>query len=367
MNTKSFKITLTSIFLIILIMAALLCGHEFILPENEALSKTGFFFDTIVTITAYTSDFYDKNDSFFKRNSIAEERCTSFLDSCFEDAYKYEHLLSKTIEGSDIYNINNAGGTSVPVSSDTAYLLKKSVYYAELSNGVFDPTIGTVSELWDFSADTDKSLPQENALKNAVSHVDYHCIVISEDENGNSSVMLKDPEAKIDLGGIAKGFIADKLKEKFLSENISSGIINLGGNVLLVGSKKVSSFQNNKSDDYIIGIQKPFGEANETSVSINVSDKSVVTSGIYDRYFTVDNTIYHHILDTKTGYPVKNDVLSATIISASSLDGDALSTICLSLGTKKGMELISSIPDIQVLYIKDNYEVVCTENFPLTK
>ena len=359
--SKRFSIILiTFLFL----MAVTGCSHEFILPENESMSKTGFYFDTIITITAYTSDFYNSKDPFWNRAELAQSRCDEYLDSCLEEATKYENLLSKTKEGSDIYNINMSGGKTVDVSPDTAYLLNEAVYYSDLSGGVFDPTIGVVTELWDFSADSDRKVPDEAAIKDAITHVNYKNIEITG-EGENYSVTLKDPEAKIDLGGIAKGFIADKLKEKFLSDDIPRGIINLGGNVLLIGSKTNAS---SSSSDYVIGIQKPFGQTAETSAIVRTSDMSVVTSGIYDRYFTGDDgKIYHHILDSKTGYPVENEVLSATIISSSSTAGDALSTICLSLGTKKGMELISSIPDIQVLFIKDDYEIVTTEGFPLSK
>ncbi|MBE5861060.1 MAG: FAD:protein FMN transferase [Butyrivibrio sp.] len=365
MSMTSIKKTIFSILILAIIMAAALCGHEFILPENTALSKTGFYFDTIITITAYTSDFAKKGDPFLTRNELAKERADAFLDSCLVEASKYENMLSKTKEGSDIYNINHADGKAVLVSSDTAYLLKKSVYYAELSGGVFDPTIGSVSELWDFSADTDKKIPNDTEIKDALLHVDYKNIEFSGSDDDSYYVTLTDPLSKIDLGGIAKGYIADKLKEKFKEEKIGSGIINLGGNILLIGSKKRSGNKEMSDEDFVIGIQKPFGESDETSALIHVSDKSIVTSGVYDRYFKADDKIYHHILDTKTGYPVESDSLSATVVSDSSVDGDALSTIMLSLGTKKGMELASSIPEIQVLFIKDNYEVVNTDNFPL--
>lgn len=329
------------------------CGRD----KLSSCEVNGFHLDTFTSIVAYTSDFYDESDSFLTRNEKAKERCASFLSECDEELTRYEALLSKTREGSDVYRINHAGGAEVKIDDDTAFVLEKAIYYAELSGGAFDPTIGTVSELWDFQADSEKNVPEALELSDALSHVDYSGINLIKKEDGFYA-SLSDPEASLDLGGIAKGFIADKIKEHFAECGAKSGIINLGGNVLLVGKKPDGSAIN-------VGIQKPFGGSAEAIKTLTLSDKSVVTSGIYDRYFEKDGKIYHHILDTKTGFPVENDVLSATIVSDSSLDGDALSTICLSLGTEKGIELINSIPDTFVLFIKDDYEVVCSDGFPV--
>ncbi|MCR5656140.1 MAG: FAD:protein FMN transferase [Butyrivibrio sp.] len=328
------------------------CGQD----KLSSCEVNGFHLDTFTSIVAYDSDFYDKSDSFISRNKKAQERCASFLNECDDLLNHYESLLSKTREGSDVYNINHAAGSEVKIDDDTAFVLEKAIYYAELSGGVFDPTIGTVTELWDFQADSDKNLPSAPELSSALEHVDYRNINLEKKPDGYY-VSLSDPEAMIDLGGIAKGFIADKIKEHFAKRGIKSGIINLGGNVLLVGNKPDGSSIN-------VGIQKPFGGSAEAVKTLSLSDKSVVTSGIYDRYFEKDGRIYHHILDTKTGFPTTNDLLSATIVSESSLDGDALSTICMSLGTEKGMELIDSIPDTFVLFIKDDYEIVSSDGFP---
>ena len=202
------------------------------------------------------------------------------------------------------------------------------------------------------------TVPDEASLKEALSHVDYRKVELYEN-SGKYSVRLLDKDARLDLGGIAKGYIADRIKDFYKEKDANSGIINLGGNVLLVGKKPGAS----TDTAYNTAVQKPFAKDGEPMLTLPLTDKSLVTSGIYDRYFEKDGNVYHHILDTKTGLPIQNDIYSATIVSDFSVDGDALSTICFSLGMEKGMELMESIPDTSVLYITDNYEIVSSKDF----
>ena len=166
---------------------------------------------------------------------------------------------------------------------------------------------------------------------------------------------LTDPKAAIDLGGIAKGYMADQLKEYLLAEGVTSAIINLGGNVLTVGEKPDGS-------SFHIGIQKPFDKQNATITSVSVKDSSVVTSGSYERYFKIDDTIYHHILNTETGFPCDNGLLSVTILSEKSIDGDVLSTACFALGLEEGQKLIESLEDIDAIFVTQDYEIIDTRD-----
>ena len=166
---------------------------------------------------------------------------------------------------------------------------------------------------------------------------------------------LTDPKSAIDLGGIAKGYMADQLKEYLLGEGVTSAIINLGGNVLTIGEKPDGTSFN-------IGIQKPFDKQNATITSVQVKDSSVVTSGSYERYFKLGDTIYHHILNTETGYPCDNGLLSVTILSKESIDGDALSTACFTLGLEEGQKLIESLEDIDAIFVTDDYEIIDTRD-----
>ena len=164
---------------------------------------------------------------------------------------------------------------------------------------------------------------------------------------------LTNPDAKIDLGGIAKGYIADRMRDYLKEQGITSGIINLGGNVVVIGSKPDGS-------KYKVGIQKPFSEQNDIIAYVESDEISVVTSGVYERYFYVDDTLYHHILNPKTGYPVENGLTSVTILSKNSADGDGLSTSCFLLGLEDGMALIEKTPDVEAIFITEDESIHTT-------
>ena len=314
----------TLIFLPFLSCALFLngCGRQ-----AEPLSRTGFYFDTVVTITLY-----DKQEE-------------ALLDQCFSMAQSYENMFSKTVENSDIWNINHGNGQPVSVSDNTLALLRAALSYARLTDGKIDPTIGPVTQLWDFSASSDGLIPSRETLAEALSHVGYENILI----DGNQ-VCLSDPQAQIDLGFIAKGYIADRMKDYLLSQGVKSATINLGGNVLAIGSRPDGS-------PFRIGIQKPFAPEGTVALALPVSDLSVVSSGIYERYFEKNGIIYHHILDTKTGYPVQNNLLEVTILSQSSMDGDALSTTCFLLGSEDGMALIESLENTEAVFLMSDGSV----------
>ena len=294
---------------------------------NTPISKSGFYFNTIITLTVYN------------------EKDASKLDQCLDLCESYETMLSRTLEGSDIYQINHSDGKPVTASNDTILLLKTAEHYSKMTNGLISITVAPLMDLWDFTSTKEKKVPSEKAIDEALKHVDDSTILI----NGNT-VTLADPDAAIDLGFIAKGYIADKLKEYLLSEGITSAIINLGGNVVTVGNKPDGS-------SFYIGIQKPFDTQNTVIATLPVNDLSFVSSGIYERYFKQNNKIYHHILNPSTGYPVRNNLLGVTILSESSMTGDALSTTCFVLGLDKGMELIESLDQTEAVFITDDYKL----------
>lgn len=296
---------------------------------SESLSMTGLYFDTVITIEAWGAT-------------------REILDHCEEMCESYEQLFSPTIETSEISQINRAGGRPVEVSEETADLIRLGVSYGDLSGGKFDITIASASELWTFQDNEEKVLPDPDALAEAVTHIDYHNVTVE----GNT-VILSDPEAKIDLGGIAKGYIADRLKEYLESEGIEHALINLGGNMVAVGGRYDGA-------DFQIGLQKPFSPDGTSIAVLSVSDQSVVSSGNYERYFEKDGTIYHHILDPETGQPIQNGLYQVTIISDRSVDGDALSTTCFALGLEKGMELIESMEGVEAVFITEDYEIHTT-------
>ena len=301
--------------------------------DTSPVSQNGFYFDTIIQITVY---------------SVKDASC---LDGCFALAETYENMLSATVEGSDVWRINHSKGEPVTVSDDTISLLTTALTYAELSGGKIDPTIEPVSALWDFHTEDEPSVPSDTAIKEALSHVDYTAVTIT----GNT-VTLEDPEAAIDLGFIAKGYIADRIKDYLVSNQVKSALINLGGNILVLGSKPDGSA-------YHIGIQEPFAEDGSAITTVSVRDKSLVSSGVYERYFYQDGVLYHHILDTSTGYPLNNNIAGVTILSDSSVVGDALSTTCYCLGLEAGMNLIESLDQVEALFITMDNELYYSSGF----
>ncbi len=284
----------------------LLCGCAE-LQENK---DTRFLLDTAVTLTANCS--------------------SQTLDGAFSLCENYEKMLSRTVEGSDVYTLNNSDGFT-EVDDHTKKIVEKAIYYGNLSNGKFDITIYPVSSLWDFN---NQIIPSRDEISEALKNVDYQSIEI----DGNK-INLNGKQ--IDLGGIAKGYIADRLLQYFKENKVQEGIIDLGGNLVVFGDR-----------DYTVGIKQPF--SSNLAAILKVSNKTVVTSGTYERYIEKDGAFYHHILDVKTGYAYESDLTSATIIGDSSMDADALSTICILLGLKDAENLIENTPDTEAVFIDND-------------
>lgn len=285
-----------------MLVLLLLCGCNSGETEN---SETRFLLDTVCTVTADCGD--------------------DIINGAFSLCENLEHTLSKTLKDSDVYKLNNTEGF-VPVSEDTLKTVERALYYGDLSGGRFDITIAPVSALWDFK---NQVVPSRDEISEALQNVDYHSVEIKDGEislNGS----------QIDLGGIAKGYIADKAAEYLKEKGVKKALVNFGGNIRTVGR-------------YNIGIKKPFDDS--VIASIELSDKCAVTSGIYERYIEKDGKIYHHILDPKTGYGVENELAAVTVIGEKALDCDALSTICMLLGTEDGLEIINNTADTEAVFI----------------
>ncbi len=292
--------------------------------QNTEISKSGTYFDTVITITLY-------------------EQAPEILDGCFALAQKYDNYFSTTTPSSDIAKINSHAGEFVSVHSDTRKLIEESIHYSKITDGNFDITVGHLSKLWK-DAILSHTVPSDESVQRALATVDYHQIEI----DGNR-IRIGRNQA-LDLGGIAKGYIADRIKAYLNKHGIKSGLINLGGNIYAMSKKP-------NGDSYTVGIKKPFTKTNEVIDSVTVTNKSVVTSGNYERYFKKNDTIYHHIIDLKTGYPCQNDLNSVTIISEKSIDGDALSTSLFLMGEADSQKVIDKFDNLEVRFInKDNQE-----------
>lgn len=315
-----------------LMAAVILCMTGCSEYSKKPLSYTGIALDTVINI-----QIYDSHDA-------------ELIKHCQELCEEYESKFSRTLETSDIARINAASGAPVEVSPDTVALIKKGIYYCEMSDGAFDITIGSVTSLWDFKAE-DPSPPSPEVIAEAVNHVNFRKILI----DGNN-VRLLDPAAKLDLGAIAKGYIADRIKEYLKEEGVKHALIDLGGNILAIGGKLDGA-------PFNIGVRKPFSKSGEPITSIRIKNKSVVTSGTYQRYFEKDDILYHHILSSSSGNPCNNGLNSVTIITDSSLTADALSTTCFLLGPEAGMNLINQLDNVDAVFINTDNELSFSRNF----
>ena len=319
-----------------------LCGIWFAAQRTWAadplVSRTGFFFDTVITVSLYDS---------------ADE---TILDDCFDKMEYYESLFSRTKEGSDLWRINHAGGETVEVSEESAELITKALSYCELSGGLFDITIAPVTDLWDFHEDMPSEIPAQEDIEEALSHVNYENVKVD-----GCTVTIRDPEAQIDLGAIAKGYISDGIAALLNEKGCRSALIDLGGNIYAVGTKP-------DGKKFRVGIRRPFGEsAMDLAAVVSVSDGCVITSGTYERYFILDDVLYHHILDPGTGYSMNNGLASVSIMASAGTDGDALSTVCFLLGQKKGLELIEDLDGIEAMFIDENGNMICSSGWPQEK
>ena len=302
----------------------LLCGGCSAEKELPKLSEVGFYLDTVITLTAYTED-------------------GQILKDAMEECGRYEQMLSRTIEGSDVWRINHANGKPVKVSEDTAAILRCAAEISENSSGAFDITIAPASTMWDFTSGK-AELPDTEALATAAVLVDYSKVQLE----GNTVTL---PEGMmIDLGGIAKGYIADKVKAYLEERGVEHAILSFGGNIVAIGKKP-------DGKDWKVGIQDIDKPTGEYMLVVANRGGSTVTSGIYERGFEVDGVRYHHLLNPKTGWPEQNELASVTILSESSMEGDALATAAFILGKGKGLELIESLPGIEAVFIERDRKV----------
>ncbi|MEQ2637667.1 FAD:protein FMN transferase [Paratractidigestivibacter faecalis] len=291
-------------------------------------TATIFVFDTVVQMSALCSE--------------------ELMDSLVERCTYFENHFSRTVEGSDVWNVNHAKGKPVEVATETAEVISAALVYSEASGGLFDITIGAVSSLWDFDEGVK---PEDDAIQAALPHVDWRGVEVE----GNA-VTLTDPEAMIDLGGIAKGYIADDLVRMLRDGGCSQASLSLGGNVYVLG-------QSYDGDPWNVGVQDPNGADNDVIATVEATDASVVTSGLYERDFEQDGVLYYHILDPKTGYPVETDLASASIKSERSLDGDAYSTILFLMGRDAALDLLNTDDRFSgVLVDKDDVAVASDES-----
>lgn len=309
--------------------ALLLGGCQAKKAEATKQNRVIFYFDTVVTVTVYTDDL-------------------ALLDEMEAECLRYEKLLSKTVEGSDVWNINHSAGERVPVSDETRELILRALEFSRLSDGRFDISIEPCVSLWDFTGEGMGVLPDADELAAAAEKVDWTQIDVNDE-----GVLI--PEGmSIDLGAIAKGYISDRIADFLVAGGVESALLNVGGNVRTVGVKPDGS-------KWRIGIQDPEGIRDQSIVGmVQLASSSVVTSGIYERGFTLDGVVYHHILDPETGWSVQNELAGVSIVTPEACTADALSTTVFTMGLEEGTAFIESLDNVDAIFVTRDGDVSWT-------
>lgn len=312
--------------------------------DLKPTTQTKFMLGTLITLKVYDSN----PDSIIFTKS-------------FNRIKEIEELMSQHDNSTlnEVVQLNNSAGRDyVKISPDTTYVLEKSNYYAELSQGNFDITIGPIVALWNIDT-TNPKIPDKQLIQQKLPLVNYQNLEL---DKNNLLAKLKIEDMSIDLGAIAKGYAADEVGKIFKNAGIEHAIINIGGNILTIG--------NNPSGDlWNIGIQAPFKPRGDYMGTIKLQDQAFVSSGIYEKYFEVNDEIYHHLIDPHTGYPVKNNLESISIITNHSIDADALSTCVFLLGLDDGMRLVEQLDQVDGIFITNDKKVYLSSgitNFQIT-
>lgn len=310
--------------------------------NSSPISESGFFMGTVVKVSLY-----DKKDD-------------AIIKSSFNRIKEIENEVSINLQGTEIDKVNNsAGREAVKVGEDAFQIVREGLEYSKLSQGSFDITIGPVVKLWSIGLPEAK-VPTKAEIDQNLKLVGYERLVVDEKDK---SIFLKDKGMKIDLGAIAKGYTADAVAEVLRKNGVNSAIIDLGGNVYALGSRT-------DGNSWRVGIQDPFLQRGQIIGTIEVKNKSVVTSGIYERFIEKDGKRYHHILSPFDGYPYENELAGVTIVSDKSIDGDALSTSVFSKGLKGGMDFVEKIQGIDAIFVTKEKKVYLTsglkDNFKIT-
>ena len=297
------KRQLAALLLTIFALSLTACGET----AAESETRTVYAMDTVMNLTVYG------------------ENAAAALESAEKELHTLdEAVLSRTAEGSELYALNASNGATVEYGADDALpaLIETALTISDATDGAFDPTLAPVLDAWGFTKD-ERRVPSADELKELLSHTGCGKVVLEKTADGWTVTLLDG--AQLDLGGIAKGYASDRVAAIFAQHNITSGTISLGGNVYVCGSKP-------NGQPWVVAIQDPRSDG--YAVTVALTDSFAVTSGGYQRYYTApDGTVYQHILDPKTGYPVESDLLSVSILCDNGTMADAYSTALYVMGS----------------------------------
>ena len=296
---------------------------------------------------------------------LFEDGSSALYERLFARLAELENILSANRDDSELAKVNrNAGLKPVEISFELFTVLERALFFAEATDGAFDPAVGPLVKLWGIGTET-PHLPSDEEIASALALVNFRYVELSRGGSENSgnaapggTAFLKRQGMALDLGAIAKGYAVDELAHILEEEGVKRALIDLGGNIYVWGKKP-------NGDPWRIGVQDPLKKRGNYSGVLELEGSvSVVSSGTYERFFTGDDgKRYHHILELsengqgRRGYPVENSVLSTTIIAPSSMDADALSTSCFVLGCEKGMALAKA-NGAEALFIMEEFSQI---------
>lgn len=298
----------------------------------KPVSQTELLLGTTITITVY-----DRVDR-------------SVLEKAFARVRDIHNRMTTEGTDSEVDKINQqAGFAPVRVTPDVFEVIKTALDFSRLTDGAFDITVGPIVKLWGIGTDHEQ-LPPPDRINALLPLVNWRWVKLNEADH---SVYLEKRGMGIDLGGIAKGYAADEAKRVLAENGVKHAILDFGGNILVMGTKPDGS-------NWRIGIQTPFKTRGSYLGIVTTADKSVVTSGPYERYFIKNGTMYHHIIDPKTGYPVQRHLTSTTIYSGVSMICDGLSTSIFVMGLQNGAALIRGLKGVDAIFVTDENKVYYT-------
>lgn len=329
------KISLPKIIAGLVVVALVGTAAYNIFNKKATYSTTNYYLDTVNNISILNE---------------REKKAKGLLARSDKIILDIHNKMSSQLKSSEISKINEASGIRpVKVSADTFNVIKIAQKYSDMTNHKFDISVGPLTSLWNIGNDKAR-VPKDEEIKAMIGLVNYKDIVLNEKD---STVFLKKTGMKLDVGGIAKGYCADKVADFLKSNGVKDSIINLGGNVYVFGKNK-------QGKDFSVGIQDPTTPEQKPLGKVVLTDKSVVTSGVYERFIEKDGKLYHHMLDSETGYPFDNNLQAVTIISDRSIDADALSTSTFGLGIEKGTKLIDSLDGVDAIFVTKDKKIYTT-------
>lgn len=272
-------------------------------------------------------------------------------DEVWGKIHYLEGLMAINAAGGDVNRLNeHAGQGYIALCPETVTVLQSAIKIAGLSGGAFDITVGPVVKCWNIGADS-PAIPAEAELKQLITLLGYQDVHIDADRN---CAALARAGQMVDLGGIAKGYAGDAVREIYQKQGIRSALVNLGGNVVALGKRP-------DGKPWSIGIQNPRAANGKYIGIVQAADQAVVTAGDYQRYFEKNGKRYHHIIDPRTGRPAASGLMSVTVVAGSSTDADALSTAAFVLGLDQGMQLIKRYGQAEAIFITTDNKIYVTE------